>query len=83
MATLINLWMRFWTAFGSGSQHQSRASYCRYHNRRLLLSFIPMPARAATLLLVTLVSRHFRFAAERVSVTVEESHDGRVAWGRV
>jgi hypothetical protein len=34
-------------------------------------------------LLVTLVSRHFRFAAERASVTVEESHDDRVAWGRV
>ncbi len=34
-------------------------------------------------LLVRLVSRHFRFAAERASVTVEESHDDRVAWGRV
>src|SRR5207247_8005196 len=32
MATLINLWMRFWTAFGSGSQHQFRASYCRRHS---------------------------------------------------
>jgi hypothetical protein len=47
MATLINLWMRFWTAFGSGSQHQSRASYCRHHNRRLPLSFIPMPGPQA------------------------------------
>lgn len=34
-------------------------------------------------LLVTLMSRHFRFAAKRASVTVEESHDDRVAWSRV
>jgi len=35
MATLINLWMRFWTAFGSGSQHQFRASYCRRHREAI------------------------------------------------
>src|SRR5438045_791166 len=47
-----NLWMRFWTAFGSGSQHQFRATICRRHGTRLPPSFIPMPGRTATLLLV-------------------------------
>jgi hypothetical protein len=40
------------------------------------------PTNSYRILLMTM-SSPFRSAADRASVVVEESHDGRVGWGRV